>query len=266
MIEGHNRAFLYGESVFTTLRMINGFPRDWDYHFDRLKKGVEFVYGPFTDEENWVGSFKDRLETRLHQEAGDKVIRITVYRNGARGELRAGPMSSSDLKLNFMINPFDSSRIEGRSLSLRTCAASIRPLWWPAFLKVGNYFETILAQKAMLKEGDDDLLFLSPEDTVLESSVANIFIVRHNKLYTPPAGPNVLEGVMRRKILDVGEQFFDAVLESTTTMEQLLRADGLFGCNSVRGLFLVSRVDGHEFEHEQEFISRFEKLKECILR
>ncbi len=49
VIESQNRAFMYGESVFTTMRMINGEMKDWSLHFDRMRRGDEFVYGPFTD-------------------------------------------------------------------------------------------------------------------------------------------------------------------------------------------------------------------------
>ena len=107
---------------------------------------------------------------------------------------------------------------------------------------------------------DDDVLFLSRDDTVLESSVANIFVVRHNKLYTAPAGPNVLQGVMRRKVLDVAHEYFDNAEETETTMEQLIRADAVFGSNSVRGLFLVDRIDDYEITYNQEFLEKFERL------
>ena len=97
MIESLNRAFLYGESVFTTLRMVNGEFQDWEAHFERLRKGVEYVYGPFTDEESWVAILKNRLESLKHHESGDKVIRFTIYRHQARGIKKIGLISVTDL-------------------------------------------------------------------------------------------------------------------------------------------------------------------------
>lgn len=256
---------MYGESVFTTMRMINGFLRDWELHFDRLKKGVEFVYGPFL-ESDWDMGLKNRLESRCLMETGDKVIRLTVYREQTRGLLRSGLMGLSDLKIHLSSTPFDPSRFEGKALVLRTCAATPRPHWWPSYLKAGSYLETILAQKRTMQEGDDDILFLSSHDTLLESSVANIFVVRHKKLYTPPLGPNVLDGVMRRKIIECALEFFDDVQESETSMDQIFRADGVFGCNSVRGPFLVERVDDHDINFDQSFLSAFEKLRSKVFQ
>lgn len=265
MSESINRAFMYGESVFTTMRMIQGQLKDWNFHYDRLRQGVEFIYGPFTDGSEWVMFLKNSIEERLENESGDRVIRVTVYLEGTRGVLGSGLISANDLKLHISSSPYDPARFEGKMLKLRTAQAPTRPLWWPAFLKAGNYLETILTQKITMKPGDDDLLFLSTKDTVLESSVANIFIVRHNNLYTAPTGPNVLDGVMRKKVITMAETFFDSCTESETSLDQLFKADGIFGCNSVRGLFLVDRVDDHELNYSQEFLEKFEILRSRVL-
>jgi branched-subunit amino acid aminotransferase/4-amino-4-deoxychorismate lyase len=262
--ESINRAFMYGESVFTTMRMINGQLMDWNLHFERLRKGVDFVYGPFTDGDEWVPLLKNRVESRIFNETGDKVLRVTVYREQARGLVRLGLVSINDLKIQVSTSAYDASRFEGKMLKLRTCSVPQKPYWWPSFLKTGNYLETILSQKNFMKPGDDDVLFLSNKDTVTESSIANIFVVRHNILYTAPLGPNVLEGIMRRKVMEASNLFFDKCEESETSIEQLLKADAVFGTNSVRGPFLVDRIDDREIFYTQEFLTKFEALKQRV--
>jgi 4-amino-4-deoxychorismate lyase len=255
---------MYGESVFTTMRMIDGVMKDWNLHFERMRRGVEFIYGPFTDGDEWIARLKNRMEGAFQDLSGDKVVRLTVYREQARGLIRTGLISVQDLKIHVNHSVFDSSRLDEKPLRLRSCGISKKPHWWPSYLKAGNYLETILAQKMYLKPGDDDLLFLAQNDTVLESSVANIFIVRHNKLYTAPVGPNVLEGVMRKKVCDVALEYFNDFEETETTMVQLLKADAVFGSNSVRGLFLVDRIDDYEITYKEDFIHKFEKLKDRV--
>ena len=256
---------MYGESVFTTMRMINGHLCDWDYHFDRLKMSAEFVYGPFTDDSEWALNLKKRLLERCSGESGDQIIRLSIYREQARGLVRTGLLSVNDLKISLSAYPYGSGRNEEKMLKLRTCAAPVRPFWWPAFLKTGNYLETILSQKMNMKQGDDDVLFLSQRDTVLESSVANIFVVRHKTLYTPPTGPQVLDGVMRKKVIEEAEYFFDEFQESETTIEQLYKADAVFGTNSVRGPFLIDIIDDFQFQYSQDFLSNFEALRKRVL-
>jgi branched-subunit amino acid aminotransferase/4-amino-4-deoxychorismate lyase len=263
--EGLNRAFMYGESVFTSMRMLNGVTQDWDLHFERLRKGVEFLYGPFTEKDEWVPLLKNRLENRFQDLDGDKVIRLTIYREGERGQLRLGISSVSDLKIHLTVSVFDPLRFEDKMLKLRTSSLSKKPYWWPSYLKAGSYLETILCQKMFMKPGDDDLLFLSTEDKVLESSVANIFVVRHNKLFTAPTGPNVLDGIMRKKVIKVALEYFEDFTESEASMDQVLKADAVFGSNSIRGLFLVDRIDDYEITYTEEFLDKFKRLKHRVL-
>lgn len=264
MSESLNRAFMYGESVFTTMRMADGTLKDWDLHFERLRKGAEFVFGPFTDGSDWVALLKNRLEAKTLGLDGNKVVRLTLYREQARGLQKTSLISVNDIKVHVSATVLEKERFENKMLKLTTCPVNKKPYWWPSFLKAGNYLETILSQKKFLRTGDDDILFLSPDDTVLESSVANIFVVRHNKLYTAPVGPDVLEGIMRRKVMDVGQDYFDYVEESATTVDQLYKADAVFGSNSVRGLFLIDQIDGHEITYSEDFLNKFTLLKNRV--
>ncbi len=262
MGENINRAFMYGESVFTTMRLVDGVLCDWEYHFERLKQGIEFVYGPFSEREDWAVLFKDACESKCQNESGNKVIRLTIYSEAPRGPLlKLGFMSITALRIHLSSSAFDINRVEVNNLKLRTCPALLNPHWWPSFLKAGNYLGSILSQKIFLKPGDDDILFLSPDDTILESSVANIFVVRHNRLYTPPTGPNVLSGIMRRKVLEVALDYFDDCQEADTSMEQVYKADAIFGSNSVRGLFLIDQIDDYEIRHGIDFLPKFKALR-----
>lgn len=264
MAENTSRAFLYGESVFTTMRMINGKLMDWELHFERLKKSVEYVYGPFLDEK-WEHILKQQFEEKMIPETGDKIIRLTVHREKARGLGRAELIGINQLKINMLSSVIEEVLLEKR-INLRTAPAENRPHWWPSYLKAGNYLFTILSQKMKLEPGDDDLLFLSPNDEVFESSVANIFVVRNNKLYTAPLGPNVLDGVMRRKVIGVADMLFDEVIESASSLEQLYKADAVFGTNSVRGPFLIGKVNEHTFQYSSGFLDLFENLKRLVLK
>jgi branched-subunit amino acid aminotransferase/4-amino-4-deoxychorismate lyase len=262
MAESSNRAFMYGESVFTTLRMRDGNLCDWEFHFDRLKKGVNFLYGPFLESENWNKSLKQRLEECIQAVSGDQVIRLSVYTEQTRGLVRPGITSVHDLRIHHSATP---DLTENKMLNLRSCPGPIRPEWWPGFLKAGNYLETILTQKQFLKPGDDEVLFLGIDQIVLESAVANIFVVRNNKLYTAPTGPQVLDGVMRKKVIKEAEHFFDSVEESALSIGELFKAEAVFGTNSVRGPFLIKKLDDYYFDYSQTFLSNFENLRKRVM-
>ncbi|MFL5783667.1 MAG: aminotransferase class IV [Bacteriovoracaceae bacterium] len=264
MNESINRAFMYGESVFTTMRLVDGRTRDWELHFDRLKKSVEFVYGPFIEGERWYTFLRDRLETRLDAEEGDKVIRLTLYREHERGLHVHGLISVMDLRLHVDVSPYDPLKYEGKRFQLRSVRTPLRPSWWPSYLKAGNYLESIMIQKKNLRPEDDDVLFISNDDTVLETSIANVFVVKDGKLFTAPVGPHVLDGIMRRRVLEAAPDIFSSVQESEIPLKEISRAEGIFGTNSLRGLFLISRIDDHEIEMSGKFLEATEKLKRTL--
>ena len=264
MNESVNRAFMYGESVFTTMLMVKGSVRDWDHHFDRLKKSAEFVYGPFKEGHDSHIFLRDRLENRLDTEDGDKIIRLTLYREQERGLFPHGLISVLDLRLYVDITPYDPLKWGDKRYQLKTVPATTRPAWWPSYLKCGNYLETILIQKKFMGPEHDDILFLSHDETILESSVSNIFVVKNGNLSTAPSGPHVLEGVMRKRVLEKASSAFSSVTERQIPVTELPGADGIFGTNSVRGLFLISRIDDHEISTSTDFLERFEKLKRDI--
>jgi len=266
MSEFLNRAFMYGESVFTTMRMIDGEIQDWNDHFQRLKLSAEFVFGPFSEEENWAILLKDRLENRCQSETGQKILRIALFREQERGLRSLSSASVQNLRVAVTSMPYESHQFGSQPLKLRTCAGHTRPSWWPSYLKAGSYLESILAQKLYLQEGDDDLLFLNAQDEILETTVSNIFVVKQNRLYTPPLGPNVLDGVIRKKILKMAPDFFAHVTESSSSVEQLLKADAVFGCNSIRGPFLIGMIDHHNYAYSQEFLDKFELLKKRVFK
>jgi branched-subunit amino acid aminotransferase/4-amino-4-deoxychorismate lyase len=266
--ENMNRAFMYGESVFTTMRMKENQVKDWDLHFDRLKRGVEFLYGPFSQGDNFGQDLRERLENRWQQENGHKILRLTIYRDQEeRGLIRRSHMSVADLKVHLHSANWDGERQKNQtlSLSLRTCAAPLRPYFWPPYLKAGNYLPTIMSQKFYLQPGDDDLLFLSHDDTVLESSVANIFIVRKDKLFTAPLGPQVLEGVMRKKTLDHYQDFFKDCDEDASSLDQLYKSDAVFATNSVRGVMMIGKVDDRDLTIRPETLEKLMRLHEHLM-
>jgi 4-amino-4-deoxychorismate lyase len=258
MSESRNRGFLYGESVFTTMRMKEDHLSDWEAHFERLKLGAEFLYGPFK-EEDWQIELKNRLETRCQSESGNKILRLALYTEQDRGLRGPVTLSIHDLKMNLSVSNVED--FPDRLINLRSCPAFLKPYWWPSFFKAGNYLETILSQKKYLQKGDDDLLFLSGTDQILESSIANIFVVKGNKLYTAPLGPNVLDGIARRKVLLAAQHVFEDVLEESSSLEQTYKAEGVFGSNSIRGLFLVGKIDDHDISLTEEFKVKFEALR-----
>ena len=79
----------------------------------------------------------------------------------------------------------------------------------------------------------DEVLFVNERGELTEGSWTNLFVRRGRKLLTPPVACGLLDGALRRELLQTrpGE-----VEEAVLRREDLARAEAVFLGNSVRGL------------------------------
>ncbi len=86
------------------------------------------------------------------------------------------------------------------------------------------------------KNGLFDYIFCNSAGEVTEGCITNIIIYRQGIYMTPPVTSGLLPGVMRRHILEDGTV---PVVERILTRQDVISAEAIFVCNSVRGLVRV---------------------------
>lgn len=87
---------------------------------------------------------------------------------------------------------------------------------------------------AQLPQGVFDAIFLNERDELCEGARSNLFLQLNGQLFTPPLVCGLLDGVMRRKLLEVGK-----AQERVLYREDLQIAEAIYLSNAVRGLFQV---------------------------
>jgi branched-chain amino acid aminotransferase len=95
----------------------------------------------------------------------------------------------------------------------------------------------IAAQQAKANKWNDALL-CNTHDHIIESTIANIFWIKDDKVYTPPLTEGCVAGVMRRYVVQK-----IAVAESILTTEILQQADAVFLTNAIRRIKWVRKFD-----------------------
>ena len=83
-----------------------------------------------------------------------------------------------------------------------------------------------------------DYIFMNEQDEVTEGTIFSLFIAINGIMMTPPVSSGVLNGIYRSHILQTRSD----VRERVITINDLLSADDIFVCNSVRGMQKVSLV------------------------
>lgn len=86
--------------------------------------------------------------------------------------------------------------------------------------------------------GCDEALFLNERGELTEGSFTTLFIERDGRLLTPALKCGVLDGTLRRELLETGR-----AMEAVLTLDDLARAERVFLGNSVRGLLRAKPIE-----------------------
>jgi branched-chain amino acid aminotransferase len=107
---------------------------------------------------------------------------------------------------------------------------------------VGNYVNSILAKREVVKVGYDEAIMLDTEGYVSEGSGENIFIVKNGILKTTPL-TSVLRGITRDSVIRLAKDNGIEVLEERFTRDELYTADEAFFTGTAAEVTPIREVD-----------------------
>ena len=96
-----------------------------------------------------------------------------------------------------------------------------------------TYFKT--THRPHLTVGEQEIIYHTADEKLLETSIGNLVLKMNGKLYTPPSQLGLLPGIYRQHLLENGQ-----VEEKVLTVEDLKQAEVIYACNAVRGLYELS--------------------------
>jgi branched-chain amino acid aminotransferase len=85
---------------------------------------------------------------------------------------------------------------------------------------------------------------LNAEGFVSECTADNIFIVKDNKLFTPPLSAGALYGITRQVVIELAEESGFSVSEPNLTRYDLFNADECFLTGTGAEIVPIVKIDG----------------------
>jgi branched-chain amino acid aminotransferase len=120
----------------------------------------------------------------------------------------------------------------------------IAPNTLPALAKAGaNYMNSQLIRMEAEANGYAEGIALDDSGYVSEGSGENVFVVRNEKLITPPLGASVLPGITRDTIVKLAEALGIPVIETIIPREMLYIADEVFFSGTAAEVTPIRSVD-----------------------
>lgn len=110
----------------------------------------------------------------------------------------------------------------------------------------GAYANSALIKTDAILAGYEEALVLNEDGHVSEASAANLFMIRDGVAITPPVSSNVLEGIVRRSIMQLLRDELDVeVIEREIDRTEVYIADELFLCGTGVQVAAISKVEHH---------------------
>jgi branched-chain amino acid aminotransferase len=91
-----------------------------------------------------------------------------------------------------------------------------------------NYLNSVLAKMEATANGVDEAICLEKNGVVAEGVGENLFIVKDDKIFTPPSSTGALAGITAKFAADIAKRMGYEVTEANITPFQLFTADEAF--------------------------------------
>ena len=237
----YDRGFLYGDSVFETLRTYHGRPHALNQHLKRLRLSASRIAMDLevTDDE-LRRSIDKLLATRPDQES---YLRLIITRGD--GEFGLAPDLASNQRVVILARPLQEHPESFWADGIHAISLQEKLRWrGKRIAKTGNYLNNLLALDAARRAGAHEALRFDADDQLTEGSTSNVFVVVKAVLHTPDLAAGVLPGITRQLILECAHRLNIEVKEQAIPRRMLEDADEIMISSSIRELVAVVTLDG----------------------
>lgn len=245
-----NRAFLYGDAVFETVKIVKGKILFLEDHYFRLMASMRIlrmeIPMDFTME-----FFEDQVLSTASNNGFEQSARarITVYRNDGGYYLPTTNTISYLIHTSPLENQFFVFENKECEVDLYKDFHISKQLI--SSLKTTNKLIHVTASIYADENGYNNCIMLNDSKNVVEVLQGNLFMLQGNKLITPPISEGCINGIMRKQVLALAKKIEGLeVIEDVISPFELQKADELFYTNVIKGIQSITKYRKKEYTNE----------------
>jgi len=244
VIQADNQSYRYGYGLFETIKMKDGQILLKELHFERLVHGMKMLaLTPAISMKSLEQEIRELCEKNKCVDSAR--IRLSV--SAGRGVFADVSENISYLIEAFPLTIDDSFNSKGLVIDIFPGARKSCDDY--SGLKTSSHLVYSLAAKFAKAQDWDDCLLLNSHGRVCDSSIANIFWVKNNRVFTPPLSEGPVAGVMRKHILQKLSAEF-SIEEKGCEISDLDSADEVFLTNAIRNIRWIERFREQSYDNE----------------
>ncbi len=238
----HDRGLSYGDGLFETFAVAEGRPIAWEPHISRLQNGCQRLRIPCPAE-----ALLRAEATRVCAGLTLGVLKIIVTR-GANGRGYRIPevVNPSRILTIYPWPAFPRSRAR-EGVRVTVCQTRLAANPGLAGIKHLNRLEQVLARSEWDGPHYAEGLMLDTAGRVVEGTMSNLFLVIDGQLVTPDLADAGVAGIMRGLVLAEAAALDIGATVAPVGLDDLRRAEELFLCNSLFGVWPIKGLDGQAY-------------------
>lgn len=260
-ISPDNRGFRYGDGLFETIVMIDGNIRLASLHFERLFAGMELM--KFDIQKSFTAAFlkEEILLLCKKNKLRDARLRLAVFRGDG------GLNDAVNMRPNFVIQtwplPAHVFSLNENGLMIDVFPDARKPTDVFANIKSANYLPYVMAALYAKENKLNDCLVLNTNGKIADATIANVFLLREDVLYTPPLTEGCVAGIMRKFLTENSAVTGYTAAEKPITVEEVEAADEVFLTNATYGLRWVRQFRKKSYHNSRSKLI-YKRLMETI--
>jgi 4-amino-4-deoxychorismate lyase len=237
-----DRGFLFGDGVFTTIKIKEGYPAFFERHIEKLARDCKMLgISPKTISEKTVRQLIEKNQANK----GEWRLKI-ILSGGIGSELNLKNRSEGIILM--ILKPY-----KGNPSTMRLCCYPN-----PIFQPLGNvkslaYLSRLAISDYAIKKGFDDALVLNSQGVILDTSIANFFWKTDKQLLYPDPMLEYYQGITLQVVLENVISLGYTINPIRMKLEEIPDDAFLYLCNSMKGVLPVISIGSKTYGRDEVF-------------
>lgn len=251
-LTSENRGYKYGDALFETLKVVNSKIFFWEDHYFRLMASMRIMRMDIPM--NFTMEFLEEeiLKTVEANDLSNSVARVRLnVDRGEGGKYLPGEDASIDYNIVAEPHPNPFYTIDDAFYEVDLYKDFYMAPGLLSGLKSNNKAIQVIGS-IYAKENDlNNCLVLNTDKSVIEALNGNLFLVKGDRIKTPPLEDGCLKGIMRQQVLEVLRKDVNLIIEEASISPfELQKADELFITNVIVGIQPISKYRKKDYGTE----------------
>ena len=253
MIQGHilpisqvdpcwlDRGTYFGDGVYEVIRSYEGKFFALDDHLNRLQRSLAAI--------DITGVNIDQVRRRVKTAyKSANIANAKVYLHITRGFEIRNHAGDDEIKPNFFLTVTQLDDFSDQKTRGVAVCSYPDTRWKRCDIKSLNLLPNVLAKRAAAGRGCEEAIFIDDNGDITEGAGSAFFAVLagEKKLVTRPLGPQILDSITRKVVIEIAPRVGLEVLEKAITPTQASLADELFIAVTTRDIVPVTHFDDEQ--------------------